>query len=285
MKLTERRDMLIFADTANLSDIEEALKRGFVSGITTNPSLLAKEPRANFETHIGRIVELISKYSPGIHLSVEVFSRDPEVILKQAKRFMKVFDYRELGVKVHIGWDELAVIKALADEGIAVNCTANMKITQAVMAASVGARFVSIFVNRIQDSGVRILNERILSCIEFIKETESETAKNELGRKLDWLVNHLKNSVEAIRDGSLEEEDFDPLNVIGGFREILDRTGLPTQIIAGSIRCAADVKKAFLSGAHIVTVPPKFFSQMIRHHKTDEVIDRFIADFGKWTAG
>ena len=54
--------MKIFVDTANLADIEEALKRGFVSGITTNPSILAKEPKSGLENHVGKIVDLIKKY-------------------------------------------------------------------------------------------------------------------------------------------------------------------------------------------------------------------------------
>ena len=53
--------MKIFIDTANLVDIEEALKRGFIKGVTTNPSLLAKEPKTKFEDHIGKIVDLIKK--------------------------------------------------------------------------------------------------------------------------------------------------------------------------------------------------------------------------------
>ena len=56
--------MKIFIDSANLNDIEEALKRGFAEGITTNPSLLAKEPKSSFEAHIGKIIDLIKKYQP-----------------------------------------------------------------------------------------------------------------------------------------------------------------------------------------------------------------------------
>src|SRR3990167_1036867 len=101
--------MKIFIDSANLAEIEEGLKRGFASGITTNPSLLAKEPKGSFEGHIGKIIDLIKKYQPGIHLSVEVFSRDKDEILKQAKSFMDKFGYPQLSIKVQIGWDELEV--------------------------------------------------------------------------------------------------------------------------------------------------------------------------------
>ena len=115
--------MKIFVDTANLHEIEETLKRGFVRGITTNPSLLAKEPKAAFEDYIRKIVELIQKHQPGIHLSVEVFSQDPVEILKQAEHFRNTFQYPELSIKIQVGWNELAVIRKLASEEFSVNCS------------------------------------------------------------------------------------------------------------------------------------------------------------------
>jgi len=132
--------MKIFIDSANLTDIEEALKRGFAEGITTNPSLLAKEPKGSFESHIGAIIDLINKYKPGIHLSVEVFSRDKEIILKQAREFIREFGYPQISIKVQVGWGELETIKKLSEMGISVNCTACMSVTQAVMAARAGAK-------------------------------------------------------------------------------------------------------------------------------------------------
>src|SRR3989338_863977 len=114
--------MKIFVDTANLSEIEAALRRGFVRGITTNPSLLAKEPKTAFEGHIGKIVELIKKYQPEAHLSVEVFSQDSDEILEQARRFRDEFQYEHLSIKVQVGWNELEVIHKLKKENFSVNC-------------------------------------------------------------------------------------------------------------------------------------------------------------------
>ncbi|KKW20290.1 MAG: putative Transaldolase, partial [Parcubacteria group bacterium GW2011_GWA1_51_12] len=147
--------MKIFIDTANLADIEDALKRGLIDGITTNPSLLAKEPKAKFEDHIQKIIDLVYKWrgtSP-ISISVEVFSRDPDEILKQAREFQRRFNYPALSVKIHIGWNELGIIRMLSQQGISVNCTACMTPTQALMAAAAGARYVSLFWGRIRDSG------------------------------------------------------------------------------------------------------------------------------------
>ena len=113
--------MKLFIDTANLVDIEAALKRGFIHGVTTNPSLLAKEPKGKFDDHIKKIIELLRANKDGAHLSVEVFSNNPEEILRQAREFIRIFGYPSLSIKVQIGWNELEVIHKLAKEGVAVN--------------------------------------------------------------------------------------------------------------------------------------------------------------------
>jgi transaldolase len=241
--------MELFVDSANLQDIENALKRGF-SGITTNPSLLAKEPKNNFQVHVGKIVDLIQRYNPMAHLSVEVFSRDPNEILNQAKIFKKNFGLANLSVKIHIGWDELEVIKKLSDKGISVNCTCNMIVSQAVMAAAAGARFVSLFWGRIRDGG---------ESTQFIEKRE-----------------------KLLKDGVLIEDDFKPEIVVRKTREIFDKAYPDASIIAGSMRSVNDIISAGLAGAHIVTVPPKFFPAMVSHFKTDEVVNQFLTDFKKW---
>ena len=131
----------------------KCLKRGFAYGITTNPSLLAKEPKTSFESQVGKIIELINAYQPGIHLSVEVFSKNQDEILKQAQKFVQEFNYPQISVKVHVGWDELETIKKLAQMGISVNCTACMSVSQAIMARCAGAKYVSLFWGRIRDGG------------------------------------------------------------------------------------------------------------------------------------
>lgn len=242
--------MKIFIDSANLGDIEKCLKRGFAHGITTNPSLLAKEPKTSFESHVGKIIELINAYQPGIHLSVEVFSKNQDEILKQAQKFVQEFNYPQISVKVHVGWDELETIKKLAQMGISVNCTACMSVSQAIMAARAGAKYVSLFWGRIRDGG---------------NDPEKIELRNNLKeRKI------------------LEENDFDPDHVIRTVRDIFDEGGFTTEIIAGSIRSILDIKHACLAGAHIITIPPKFFPDMVSHFKTDQVVEQFIKDFSEW---
>jgi len=242
--------MKIFIDSANLSDIEEGLKRGFASGITTNPSLLAKEPKGSFEAHVSKIIDLIRQYQPGIHLSVEVFSSDKDEILKQAQQFVQQFSYPQLSIKIQVGWNELEVIKKLADLGISVNCTACMTMNQAIMAARAGARYVSLFWGRIKDGG---LQEECAIEREYLK------AKN-----------------------VLNDYDFDPYTVVKSTRQILDQDRIQSEIIVGSIRNTYDIRDAGLAGAHIVTVPPKFFKGMMSHYKTDEVVSQFLTDFKAW---
>ncbi len=73
--------MKIFVDSANLLEIEEALDRGFPAGITTNPSILAKEEKGDFREHIKKIIELVQRYGYDIPLSVEVFSTKREEMI------------------------------------------------------------------------------------------------------------------------------------------------------------------------------------------------------------
>jgi transaldolase len=146
--------MKIFVDSANLLEIEEALERGFPSGITTNPSILAKEEKADFREHINKIIELVQRYGYDIPLSVEVFSTRPEEMITQAEDFVRHFGhYPKLNVKIPVGWDELAVIRELRLRGIPVNCTCCMSYGQAMMAAAAGANYVSLFYGRIRDIG------------------------------------------------------------------------------------------------------------------------------------
>lgn len=149
--------MKLFIDSANLGEIEEALKRGVVSGITTNPSILSKEEKGDFRAHIKKIIGLIEKYANGstrIPLSVEVFSTEPAAMIAQAHDFVWHFnDHPMLNIKVPIGWDELAIISELRRAGIRINCTCCMSYNQAIMAALAGATYVSLFWGRIRDTG------------------------------------------------------------------------------------------------------------------------------------
>ncbi|HET7876445.1 MAG TPA: transaldolase family protein, partial [Methylomirabilota bacterium] len=145
--------MKLFVDSANLAEIEDALARGFVAGITTNPSILAKEERTDFSEHIHKIIALIRRYGRDLPLSVEVFVDDSAEMLDQALKFVAAFRYPALSVKVPVGWNELKIIAELRKRDIRVNCTCCMSFNQAYMAALAGANYVSLFYGRIRDTG------------------------------------------------------------------------------------------------------------------------------------
>lgn len=146
--------MKIFVDSANLGDIEDALQRGFPAGITTNPSILAREEKGDFREHVRRIIDLIEKHGYEIPLSVEVFSTRPDEMVAQAEDFVRHFgSYPQLNIKVPVGWDELAVVRELRRRDIRVNCTCCMSYNQAILAAQAGANYVSVFFGRIKDLG------------------------------------------------------------------------------------------------------------------------------------
>jgi transaldolase len=146
--------MKIFVDSANLADIQDALDRGFPRGITTNPSILAKEERRDYRDHIRDIIALLTKAEQNLPLSVEVFATEADEMIRQAEEFVDEFgDYDGLTVKVPVGWDELRVISTLARRGVSVNATCAMALNQAVMALGAGARYISLFWGRIRDTG------------------------------------------------------------------------------------------------------------------------------------
>ncbi len=147
--------MRIFIDTANLEEIEDGLKKGVIRGITTNPSILSKEPKGNFVEHIKKIARLCEKYKQIIPLSVEVITDKPSEMVKEAEDLIKQINYENIYIKIPLsGWEELEVIKELAKKGIRVNCTCLFNEAQCIVAAFAGAKFVSLFRGRMRDVGI-----------------------------------------------------------------------------------------------------------------------------------
>lgn len=145
--------MKIFLDSANLNELESCLKRGCIRGITTNPSIMSKEPKTDFIKHIQKMATLCEQYEQHIPLSVEVFTPHPKEMLTQAYELIQQIHYSNLNIKIPIGWDELEVIYQLSREGIEVNCTCLFTEAQCMLAANAGAKYVSIFMGRLKDIG------------------------------------------------------------------------------------------------------------------------------------
>lgn len=182
--------MKIFLDSANLEELETCLKRGCISGVTTNPSILSKEPKTDFMKHIQKMADLCKGYNQMIPLSVEVFTTDPQEMIAQAHELVEKIDYENLNIKVPIGWDELEVIHRLSRDGIAVNCTCIFNEGQSALAAQAGAEYISIFLGRLKDIGGEPIP--VIRNVRDMLDESGHTAKIIVGS-----VRHPKEVVDA----------------------------------------------------------------------------------------
>jgi transaldolase len=142
--------MKFFIDTANLAQIKEAQDLGILDGVTTNPTLMAKEGikgKAAVEQHYKTICEIV----PNGDISAEVVSVDFDNIIKEGKVLAAL--HKNIIVKVPMIKDGVKAIKWFTDNGIATNCTLVFSAGQAILAAKAGAKYVSPFIGRIDDSG------------------------------------------------------------------------------------------------------------------------------------
>ena len=137
--------MRLFLDTANIDEIRRAARMGVVAGITTNPSLLAKEG----VEYRDRVLEIASVVDGPI--SAECISTEPEALLAEARRIAAW--HPNVVVKIAMSESGLEVISRLSAEGIRVNTTLIFSANQALLAALAGATYVSPFIGRLDDAG------------------------------------------------------------------------------------------------------------------------------------
>ncbi len=137
--------MKFFIDTANIHEIREAANLGILDGVTTNPSLVAKEKK-----DFRKLLEEICSVVDG-PVSAEVISLDYEGIVKEARELVKI--HKNIVVKIPLIKDGLKAVKALGGEGIKSNVTLCFSPNQALMAAKAGAYFISPFIGRLDDVG------------------------------------------------------------------------------------------------------------------------------------
>ena len=141
--------MKFFIDTANLGQIKEANELGILDGVTTNPSLMAKEGIKGKEAitnHYLTICEMVNG-----DISAEVISTTFNEIIEEGKQLAAI--HKNIVVKVPMIKDGVKAIKWLTDNGIRVNCTLVFSAGQAILAAKAGAVYISPFIGRIDDSG------------------------------------------------------------------------------------------------------------------------------------
>ena len=137
--------MKIFIDTANIEKIKEINSWGILDGVTTNPSLIAKE-----KTDLKTCVKEISKIVDG-PISAEAISLKADEMIKEGRELSKI--HKNINVKLPMCLESLKATKVLSSEGIDVNMTLIFSPQQALLAAKAGARYVSPFVGRLDDIG------------------------------------------------------------------------------------------------------------------------------------
>jgi len=135
--------MKFFIDTGNIEEIKEGLKLGMVDGVTTNPSLVAKEKK-DFDTVTREILEIVK--GP---VSLEVVSEDAGGMISEGKKLAQLAE--NVVIKVPLTTEGLKATRALSDQGIGVNQTLIFSPVQALLAAKAGARYVSPFIGRLDD--------------------------------------------------------------------------------------------------------------------------------------
>jgi transaldolase len=141
--------MKFFIDTANLDQIREAHALGVLDGVTTNPSLMAKEGisgEANILKHYKDICDIVDD-----NVSAEVISTDFEGMVREGERLAAIDD--KIVVKIPMIKDGIKAIRYFSDKGIRTNCTLIFSAGQALIAAKAGASYVSPFIGRLDDVG------------------------------------------------------------------------------------------------------------------------------------
>ncbi len=216
--------MQIYVDSANLDDIKHAASLGILSGVTTNPSLLAKEdPSVDVRERILEIHRIV-----GGHCSVEVVSTDKDGMLREADEILEWFP--QATIKIPMIADGLAATSELAKRNVPVNMTLIFSATQALAANNAGAAYVSVFLGRLDDIATP------------------------------------------------------GIDVISDTREIWEKQGLESKILAASLRHPLHLLQVAKAGAHIATTPYKVIIQSLKHPLTDAGLDKFLADYHKMQA-
>jgi len=202
--------MKFFIDTANIDEIKEAEALGILDGVTTNPSLVAKEGK-DFLTILKEITEIVD--GP---ISAEVVSTDYEGILKEAHDLAKF--HKNIVVKVPLIKEGLKTVKTLSDEGIKTNVTLCFSPSQALLAAKAGATYISPFVGRLDDishNGMDLVDQIVTIYRNYGFNTEVLVAS----------IRHPLHLVEAAMIGAdVATMPFDVINKL--FKHTLTDIGL-----------------------------------------------------------
>ncbi len=243
--------MELYLDTANVEQIRQAARLGILSGVTTNPSLMAKEKGADFKATIQEICRIVQ--GP---MSAEVVSLEPDQMVEEARRIATWSPYVVIkvpiiaaGLEVMHRLTETTVDAAqicdgcahqadcptgvkgareiVTDMPIPTNATLCFSVNQGLLAAAAGATYVSPFVGRLDDIG------------------------------------------------------HDGMAMVAELVEVYHKYDIATRVIAASIRHPLHITEAALAGADIATVPYDVLMKALQHPLTDIGVERFLADWKK----
>ena len=195
--------MKFFIDTANLDQIKEAQDLGVLDGVTTNPSLMAKEGisgQENIINHYKAICEIVDG-----DVSAEVISTDFDGMIKEAEELAAL--HPQIIVKIPMIKDGVKAIKFLSDKGIKTNCTLVFSAGQALLAAKAGATYVSPFIGRLDDistDGVELIAQIVEMYSYYGFETEVLAAS----------IRHTMHIIQCMEAGA--DVATCPLNAILG---------------------------------------------------------------------
>jgi transaldolase len=160
--------MKFFIDTANLDEIREASELGLIDGVTTNPSLVAREGDIDFKERIAEICDLVDG-----DVSAEVTALDTDGMLEQGRELAKIAD--NVVIKCPLTWDGLKATRIFSDEGTKVNVTLCFSASQALLAAKAGAGYISPFIGRLDDlsqNGMDLIRDIVQIYDNYGFETE-----------------------------------------------------------------------------------------------------------------
>lgn len=209
--------MKLFLDTANIEEIRTAWSWGAIEGVTTNPSLVAKEGRP-FKEIVKQICEIVN---PG-DVSAEVVSLDAEGMIREAREVASW--HPNIVVKIPMTKEGMKAVKVLSQEGIRCNVTLVFSLTQAFLAAKAGAYYISNFVGRVDDISGEGMNA-VRDTVNMVKEYGFKS------QVLVASVRHPMHVVEALRVGAhvctvpfkvLEQMYQHPLTDVGIQRFLAD---------------------------------------------------------------
>jgi transaldolase len=163
--------MKFFIDTANLDQIKEAQDLGVLDGVTTNPSLMAKEGITGSENILKHYIDICEAVDGDV--SAEVISVDFEGMIKEGEELASL--HSQIVVKIPIIKDGIKALKYFSDKNIKTNCTLVFSVGQALLAAKAGATYVSPFIGRLDDistDGLALIDEIRLIYDNYSFETE-----------------------------------------------------------------------------------------------------------------